>query len=143
MPRKEYIAENECPWWSEKVALDRFIKLASSCNREDLGLHNRLDLSSWALQDQDIITIVNASNRYIKQLTFRGCAQLTDGGIYMLAANWNTRGMMDGFDARLQDHFNQNLTRLDLSGCSQLTDASCGSIANCPRLLGLNFKDRR
>jgi len=88
-----------------------------------------------------MVTIVNASNRYIAQLTFRGCGQLTDDGIHTLADNWHARGMMDCLDARLQGHLNQNLIRLDLSKCVQLTDASCESIAKFARLLSLNLSD--
>lgn len=141
-----------CPWWSSKYGLLRFVSSIHNNNNGQAKKKSILDLSFWHLKDEDLIDIVKGSDRSVLDLCFRGCGELTDEGIRYLAEHWSMRTSMRDHrdpllspctmnvgmtkcrgnaisnDTRLASHLNQNLIRLDVSGCIHLTDAACGAI---------------
>lgn len=130
---------DECPWWSNKVGLRRFIaQNINTIHSNDISpikkkkMNDFLDLSFWPIKDEDLVIVVDASNRYITRLSFHGCIDLTNSGIAYLSNHWGTR---------LQNQFLPSLTSLDLSGCVKINDLACKSISIFLRLESINLSD--
>ena len=106
-----------------------------------------LDLSQLPVQTVDL-SLVNSAGRYIVELNFHGCHQLTDDAIKYLSETWHLRGLHCSCEKSIEDskiqeyaHLNHHLLHLDLSSCEQLTDRSCKYISSFTRLLSLNLNN--
>ncbi len=98
----------DCPWWNEKYGIEIFIS-----KENDAGI---LNLSHWPLQNEERILLAIkwcGSNNVWSEFIFHGC-----------------RNIGDFFLIRLADSPYMNLSRLDLSGCICITDASCKAISS-------------
>jgi len=109
----------------------------------------QIDLSFWPLVDDDLVSLVRASNtRHIQGINVQGCTSLTDHGIDFIAKNWSFRGVNSPSCEGIKNKhkvlplLNRNLGTLILAGCIELTDQSCHSIgSHFPLLKTLDLSD--